>query len=58
MFYYHTTKITPLQKIYPKDRKAIRNAIEAAENSCFESSRRMGSYILYQGRWEKVREPT
>ena len=46
---YVLTKKTPLNKISSKDYKALQLAINQAEKSLFDSSRRLGACLVVQG---------
>jgi hypothetical protein len=48
---YTLSKIENISDLTKKDSKAIDSAISSALLSNFESSHRMGSYLLLKGKW-------
>ena len=47
--FYTNTKITPLDDILSKDKKAISMAIKQAKHSRFMSSKRLASVLMVKG---------
>jgi hypothetical protein len=55
---YQETKMTPLNKISTKDKKAIDFAISQAQESVFSSSKRLGAVLKVKGQCILRREST
>ena len=54
---FNLVNITPLSNLRNRDEKSILKAIESAENSAFNSSKRVGAVLISDGKCFLWREP-